>query len=48
MKTIVHLRQYLAEFFLERKMFQKSCREIQNTTFMLDNFFKKKNVSFIK
>ena len=43
MKTNIHFR-YLTQFFLEWKIFrQKSCREYQNTHFMLNNFFFKKN-----
>ena len=38
MKMYVHL-QYLAEFFLEWKMFQTICREDQNTHLMFSNFF---------
>jgi hypothetical protein len=39
MKTNKHFLSYLANFFLEWEMFQKSSRENQNTHFMFSNFF---------
>jgi hypothetical protein len=39
MKTFSHLRQYLAEFFVEFELFSNEvCRENQNTHFMLSHF----------
>jgi hypothetical protein len=37
MKTYVHLWQYLAEFFLEYKMFQIKCEEKTLTHILWDN-----------
>ena len=39
MKTFTQLRQYLPEFFLERKIFQITVVEIIKTRFMFSNFF---------
>jgi len=41
MKTCAHLRWYLAEFFVEREVFQREVvGENQNTHFMFGNFFR--------
>ena len=47
MKTFSHLWQYVADFFLEREMFEKSYRENQNTHFMYSNLFFPKIVPFM-
>jgi hypothetical protein len=39
MKTSADLWQYLAQFFLEWEMLDKSCSEQQDTQFMFNNFF---------
>jgi hypothetical protein len=38
----IHVRSYLAHFFLEWEMFQ-SCRENQNTHFVFRNYFFRKS-----
>ena len=42
MKTNLQYWSQLAHFFLEWEISDKSCRENQNTHFMLKNFFQKK------
>jgi len=41
MKTYIYVYflSYLAQFFLEWDVSDKSCREYQNTDFVLNNFF---------
>jgi len=41
MGTNINFLSYLAQFFLEWDISDKSCRENQNTHFMLNNFFSK-------
>jgi hypothetical protein len=41
MKTIVHFLLCLAHLFLEWDVSDKSCREKQNTHYVLSNFFSK-------
>jgi hypothetical protein len=41
MKTHIHFWSYLAQFFWEWEMFQKSCRGDQNTHFVFRNSFSK-------
>jgi hypothetical protein len=41
MKTFLHLRQYLTDFFLEWEMFQIKVAEKIKTRFMFSDFFPK-------
>jgi len=45
MKTSIHLQKYLAEFFLEREIFQ-NCSENRNTDFMFSNLLPKNHVFY--
>ena len=49
MNTSINFWSHLAQFFLEWEMFQKkSCRESQNTHFMLNILLFSKIVSFMR